>query len=86
MGLLCQGSLDHIMLPASMRSVDNLVRRLRNALAAKTIELEVAQATLDTVQAAHEDEKKVLQAKIASLTTSLERERSENADIARKIL
>lgn len=75
------GYVNHATLPAAMRSADNPMQKLRNALEAKQGELEGAQAAL----AVHEDEKRVLEAQIASLTATLEKERTENVDIIRKL-
>ncbi|KAM3360043.1 hypothetical protein P3S68_019754 [Capsicum galapagoense] len=79
------GSVNHAILPAAMRSADNPMQRLRNALVAKQSEVVVAQAALKAAQAAHEEEKQVLQAQITSLTAILEKERANNADIIRKL-
>lgn len=79
------GSVYHMMLPISMRSVDNPMQRLKNALASKNVELEVAQAALEAAQAAYDNEKMALLAQIASLTATLECERSEYADIVRNL-
>lgn len=73
------------MLPVAMRSADNPMQRLRNALAAKEGGVEVAQATLEAAQASYEEEKKVLQAQISFLTVVLEKERVENDEKIRKL-
>ena len=78
------GSVNHAILPPAMRNADNPMQRLRNALTAKQSEVVVAQAALEAAQAAHEEEKQVLQAQIASLTALLENKRVDNADIIKK--
>ncbi|KAM3201326.1 hypothetical protein P3L10_033689 [Capsicum annuum] len=79
------GSVNHMMLPGSMKNVDNPMQRLRNALADKQGEVEPAQAALEAAQATYEEERGILQAQIASLTSLLERKRAENVDVIRKI-
>lgn len=74
-----------MMLPDSMRNVDNPMQRLRNALADKQGEVKAAQVTLVAAQAAHEEESGILQAQIASLTSLLEREKAKNTDVIRKL-
>lgn len=68
------GHVNHMMLPVSMKSADNPMQRLRNSLAEKQAEVEVAQAALEAAQAAHEEEKGILHAQIASLSSLLEKE------------
>ncbi|KAM3216090.1 hypothetical protein P3L10_025530 [Capsicum annuum] len=65
------GPVNHIMLPISMRSADNSMQRLRNTLAKKQAKVEVAKAALE---AAHEEEKGILQAQISSLNSLMEKE------------
>ncbi|KAM3338720.1 hypothetical protein P3S68_030806 [Capsicum galapagoense] len=79
------GQLNHARLPAAMRHADKPLQKLRNILEAKQGELEGTQAALVAAQAVHKDEKRVLKAKITSLTTILDKERDENADIIRKL-
>ncbi|PHT27369.1 BTB/POZ domain-containing protein POB1 [Capsicum baccatum] len=54
-----------------MRSANNPMQRLRNALAAKTAELEADQAELEFVQVAHNAEKLELLAQIVYLQATL---------------
>jgi len=77
--------VNHAMLPAAMRRADNPMQKLRNALEAKQGELEVAQAALEAAKAIHEDEKRALKSQTASLTATLEKERTENVAIIRSL-
>ncbi|KAM3236738.1 hypothetical protein P3L10_016775 [Capsicum annuum] len=79
------GHVNYMMLPVSMKSADNSMQRLRNSLAEKQAEVEIAQVALEAAQAAHEKEKGILQAQIAFLNSLLEKERAENADVFRKL-
>lgn len=63
--------MKHIILPISMRSADNSMQRLRNTLAKKQAKVEVAKTALE---AAHEEEKGILQAQIASFKSLMEKE------------
>ncbi|KAM3220618.1 hypothetical protein P3L10_019886 [Capsicum annuum] len=77
--------LNHAILPASIRRADNPMQKLQNALEAKQGEMEVAQAALEAAKAIHKDETRALKAQITSLTTTLEKERTENAAIIRSL-
>lgn len=72
------GTANHVALPTLTRHVDTLLQKLTNALAKKTVELKVFQAS-------HQVEKEAIHARIKALQVDLNRKIVENIEVIHRL-